>query len=36
MLKSNLCDYSHVHILVKRNITVKNTAGNNTNKKSKT
>ena len=38
MLKSSLCDYSDAYILVKRNITVNNTAAadvdaNNTNKK---
>ena len=40
MLKSSLCDYSDVYILVKGNITVNNTAAegadaNNTNKKVK-
>ena len=40
MLRSSLCDYSNVHILVKGNMTVNNTAGagaeaNNTNKKVK-
>ena len=40
MLKSSLCDYSDVNILVKGNITVNNTAveaadANNTNKKVK-
>ena len=38
MLRSILCDYSDAYILVKRNISVNNTAGagavaNNTNKK---
>ena len=38
MLRSSLCDYSDVYILVKGNITVNNTedagaAANNTNKK---
>ena len=38
MLRSSLCDYSDAYILVKRNITVNNTAtagadANNTNKK---
>ena len=38
MLRSSLCDYSDVYILVQRNITVNNTtadgaAANNTNKK---
>ena len=38
ILRSSLCDYSDAYILVKRNITVNNTAGtgaaaNNTNKK---
>ena len=38
MLRSNLCDYSDVYILVKGNISVNNTAGagtavNNANKK---
>ena len=38
MLKSILCDYSDAYIIVKRNITVNNTAANgaaanNTNKK---
>ena len=38
MLRSSLCDYSDAYILVKRNITVSNTAdtgaaANNTNKK---
>ena len=37
MLRSNLCDYGDAYILVKGNITVKNTAegaaANNTNKK---
>ena len=38
MLRSSLCDYSDVYILVERNILVNNTAatdadGNNTNKK---
>ena len=38
MLRSSLCDYSDVYILVKGNIAVNNTAGagadaNNTNKK---
>ena len=38
MLRSSLCDYSDAYILVKGNITVKNTAAegaaaNNTNKK---
>ena len=40
MLRSSLCDYSNVHILVKGNIIVNNTAAagaaaNNTNKKVK-
>ena len=40
MLKSSLCDYSNAYILLKRNITVNNTAvdgapANNTNKKVK-
>ena len=33
MLRSSLCDYSDAYILVKGNITVNNTAANNTNKK---
>ena len=38
MLRSSFCDYSDAYILVKRNITVNNTAAegaaaNNTNKK---
>ena len=38
MLRSSLCDYSDAYILVKRNVTVNNTAtagadANNTNKK---
>ena len=38
MLRSSLCDYSDIYILVKRNISVNNTAAagadaNNTNKK---
>ena len=38
MLKSSFCDYSDAHVLVKRTITVNNTAAadadaNNTNKK---
>ena len=38
MLRSSLCDYSDAYILVRRNITVNNTAGgaaaaNNTNEK---
>ena len=38
MIRSDLCDYSHAYILLKRNITLANTAAagsavNNTNKK---
>ena len=33
MLKSSLCDYGDAYILVKGNISVNNTAANNTNKK---
>ena len=33
MLRSSLCDYSDAYILVKGNISVNNTAANNTNKK---